>query len=215
MGAADEPSPTGFSDDQDMDRERTPVLSRLDPELRRLFSILREHPEGLREYDLLEILRGDRPLRGLDSLEVFRVHFLLFHHLHRLRQALQTLGLGTLEIHCLRVRLAPLESPAPNREQLPRPPDPLEGYYLDLENMARTTREDVQEMLRWFWRRYRVHGRREEAMAALGLGPETSLPDARRRYRALVREHHPDRGGDAAAFRKVVEAMEVLRLLSE
>ncbi len=188
---------------------------RLDPELRRLYRVLREHPEGLREYDLLERLRGSSPLRGLDELGLFRVHFLLFHHLYRLRKALETAGRGSLEIHCLRIRLVPLQGAPENPEALPLAPDPLAEYYLDLENLRRTSREDVREMLRWFWRRFRVHGRRDEALAVLGLGPGATPAQIRRRYRELVLEHHPDRGGDADRFRRIAEAMEVLRLLDE
>lgn len=185
----------------------------LDPELRRLYAVLREHPGGLREYELLERLRGDGPVRGLDELGLFRVHFLLFHHLHRLRASLRAAGQGDLEVHCLGIRLLPLQGGPPNPGNLPDTPDPLAAYYLDLGNLSRTTREDVQELLRWFWRRYRVHGRRDEALEALGLDPGATPGQIRRRYRTLVLAHHPDRGGDAEIFRQVVGAMEVLRLL--
>lgn len=187
--------------------------SELDPELQRLHTVLESHPDGLREYELLEILRGDAPLRGLDELELFRVHFLLFHHLHQLRCVLETLGRGSLEIHCLRIRLVPLQGSPPNPEAMPQAPDPLAEYYLDAQNLASTTREDVCELLRWFWRRYRVHGRRQEALAALGLGSKATPGEIRRQYRRLVRIHHPDRGGDPEDFCQVAEAMEILRLL--
>lgn len=186
----------------------------LEPELQRLYAILRDHPEGLREYELLALVRGDGPLRGLDELALFRVHFLLFHHLHRLRVALERAGSGSLEIHCLRVRLLPLQAGAPNPEALPAAPDPLAAYYLELGNLSRTTREEVQDLLRWFWRRYSVHGREGEALEVLGLSAGSSPAEIRRRYRSLVRAHHPDRGGDGESFRRVVEAMQVLRALS-
>jgi len=184
----------------------------LDTELLRLYAILREHPEGLREYELLEILRGDGPVRGLDSLELFRVHFLLFHHLHRLRASLEAAGLGTIEIQCLRIRALPLQGPPPNPEKLPKGPEPLAEYYLDLENLSKTTREDVEALLRWFWKRYRVHGREQEALGVLGLPGRATRREIQRRYRALVLQHHPDRGGNPETFRNVVEAMEILRL---
>ncbi len=184
----------------------------LDPELRRLYLLLRQHPDGLREYDVLEILRGTGPVRGLDELELFRVHFLLFHQLHRLRQQLQEAGLGTVEVDCLRIRLVPLQGAAPNPASLPSAPDPLAAYYLDLANLDNTSQEDVRDMLRWFWKRYRAHGRREEALDALGLPAQASATEIRARYRELVLAHHPDRGGCAEEFLQVVEAMEVLRL---
>lgn len=181
-------------------------------DLRRLHEILRRHAQGLREYDLLEILRGKNPLRGLDELQLFQVHFLLFHHLHRLRCALEYQGCGSLEVHCLRIRLAPLHKSPPNPDRLPRAPDPVARYYLDLENLRQATREDVRQLLQWFWKRYRVHGRLEDALAALGLGRKATPREIRTRFRELMRRHHPDRGGDPEHFRRAVDAMEVVRL---
>ncbi len=190
-------------------------LRTLDPELRRLYGVLRRDPEGLREYELLERLRGDGPLRGLDELELFRVHFLLFHHLYRLRRALERAGRGSLEIHVLRIRLLPLQGPAPNPRCLPAAPDPLAAYYLDLGHLVRTRADDVREMLRWFWRRFRIHDRKEDALRALGLEPGAPVGAIRRRFRLLARQHHPDLGGDPERFREVVAAMEVLRTWGE
>jgi len=186
--------------------------ARLAPELRRLYRTLREHPAGLREYDLLARLRGEGPLQGLDELEMFRVHFLLFHHLHRLRRELERQRRGSLEIHCLRIRLQPLAGHHPNPDRLPLAPDPVAAYYLDPGHLNTTDHEDVRQLLRWFWRRYRVHGRREEALAELGLGVTATPDEVRRRFRQLARTHHPDRGGDGERFHRLVEAVEVLRL---
>jgi curved DNA-binding protein CbpA len=53
--------------------------------------------------------------------------------------------------------------------------------------------------------------RRDEALAVLGL-PADAGPDAvRRRFRALARERHPDRGGDPAAFAELDRAYAALR----
>lgn len=185
----------------------------LQPELMRLYEILLEHREPLSEYDLLGLLRGEGPLRGLDNLELFRVHFLLFHHLYRLRRCLERERLGTLEIHCLGIRLLPPLAGVPNPEQLPLGPDPLAEYYLELKNLSETTSEDVDELLHTFWRAYRVYDRKEEALAILGLGPKASGLEIRRRYRELTRQHHPDVGGDPEVFCRITEAMEVLRAL--
>ncbi|MBI5440435.1 MAG: DnaJ domain-containing protein [Deltaproteobacteria bacterium] len=185
----------------------------LEPELMRLYEVLLDRPAGIAEYELLGVLRGEGPLRGLDNLELFRVHFLLFHHLHRLRVFLEREGLGTLEIHCLGIRLLPPLAASANPDHLPLGPDPLAEYYLKLENLSQTTEDDVEELLQTFWRRYRVYGRKEEALAVLGLGPKATALEIRRRYRELSREHHPDAGGDPDAFCRVSEAMEVLRAL--
>jgi molecular chaperone DnaJ len=44
----------------------------------------------------------------------------------------------------------------------------------------------------------------------LGLDRGATVDDIRRAHRKLVREHHPDKGGDAEKFKKVQEAYEIL-----
>jgi curved DNA-binding protein CbpA len=44
--------------------------------------------------------------------------------------------------------------------------------------------------------------------ASLQLRRGASLADARRAYHELSRRHHPDKGGDAALFRRVAQAYE-------
>jgi hypothetical protein len=44
--------------------------------------------------------------------------------------------------------------------------------------------------------------------AALGLPPTATLEEAKAAYRRLAMQHHPDRGGDAEAFKRVKEAWE-------
>jgi DnaJ-domain-containing protein 1 len=42
--------------------------------------------------------------------------------------------------------------------------------------------------------------------AVLGLGPDAMLDEVKGRYRDLAKRHHPDRGGDAAEFNRIVAA---------
>ncbi len=44
--------------------------------------------------------------------------------------------------------------------------------------------------------------------ALLGLGPEATLDEVKRRHRELAMQHHPDRGGDAGMFHRVRQAYE-------
>jgi hypothetical protein len=53
--------------------------------------------------------------------------------------------------------------------------------------------------------------RRDEALAVLGLPPDADGATVGRRFRALARELHPDRGGDPAAFAELDRAYAVLR----
>lgn len=187
----------------------------LPPDLRRLFEILTEAPEGLSEYDLLKKLKGDAPLRGLDELGLFRIHFRLFHDLHRLKIALEHKGAGSLKIQCMKIQIIlPLRG-VPNPENLPESPDPIAEYYLDNSVLHKTTSEHVKSLLTWFWKRFNVEGLKEEALAVLDLHSKATSVEIKRRYRELVIKHHPDMGGDAEEFHKIVEAMEILRLHHE
>lgn len=53
--------------------------------------------------------------------------------------------------------------------------------------------------------------RRDEALAVLGLPADADPGAVRRRFRALARERHPDRGGDPAAFAELDRAYAALR----
>ena len=44
--------------------------------------------------------------------------------------------------------------------------------------------------------------------AVLGLKPEATLFQVKARHRDLVKQHHPDRGGEAARFREIQDAYE-------
>lgn len=58
--------------------------------------------------------------------------------------------------------------------------------------------------------RRETFGSRAAACAALGLGPDATLDDARRAYRQLARTQHPDAGGDAAEFERTAAAWDFL-----
>jgi len=53
------------------------------------------------------------------------------------------------------------------------------------------------------------------AYAALNLRPGASPADVRRSYHELSRKHHPDKGGDAALFRRVASAFAALSAARE
>lgn len=56
------------------------------------------------------------------------------------------------------------------------------------------------------------HESRPEFMTALGLLPPYSLEDVKQAYLAKVKELHPDRRGDSAAFERIQEAYEQAQL---
>lgn len=177
-----------------------------------LLEILQLHPEGLSEYELLQRLRSDERIdfeqnRPDDSHDLFRTHFLLFHHLYQLRAMLRAEQTADLDIHTLTVRLQPWIEPT---LQALAQPDPLSVYYLDLDNLTGTTREDVEDLLGRFWVRYGRYDRRAEALAVLELPVEADIEAIRLQYRRLAMQHHPDRGGDQARLQAINAAMAVL-----
>ncbi len=176
-----------------------------------LLAILRAHPDGLAEHDLMGKLACGDPAFGADAyadeLSLFQRHFILFHHLYRLRDELRSARQGDLAIHCLKIAL---RSCPDGSDDLPAVHDPLRAYYLELSHLENTGRQEVMDMLDAFWRRFARLGQRAEALAALGLADPVDAAEIKRRYRELVREHHPDRGGEVEKIQAINAAMEWL-----
>ncbi len=203
-------------DDKELERYTWKAAEHLfEPILR----ILEGYPEGIREYDLLKELeaREEKLFSGVfedRELGLFRSHFFLFHVLYRLRDRLLEEQRYVLDIFCLDIRLRPYREASPGAQAgVPAERDQIRAYYLDLKNLYTTDEGDVRRMLRDFARRLRAYYNRGEVLQELGLGPEASFQDAKRRYRHLVLQHHPDRGGDPERFRRVRRAMEELSAL--
>ena len=51
---------------------------------------------------------------------------------------------------------------------------------------------------------------RQQALAVLGLPPNATRQQIKRRYRVLAKQHHPDRGGDPRQMQRIIAAYEVL-----
>ena len=168
--------------------------------------ILETHPEGLSEYALLTRLREDGqlpPMAPGDNLALFRSHFLLFHVLYRLRDAWRETQRYELCITPLRIALEPYTA----GQQAIGPSDPLRDYYLDLRHLDETGETEVETLLADFWRRLAGTDERAAALAVLGLTDPVEPAAIKLRYRELVMQHHPDRGGDTRRLQEINEAM--------
>ena len=188
----------------------------LDPALdlpEQVYQLLRAAPAGISEFQLIQQLKAGHcthiPNLGLgDQLVLFRTHFLLFNALYRLRERLWQQQQAHLQISPLCVQLQPWQ--AGSAELAER--DPLRDYYLDLNNLRDTSEDDVAKLLASFWTRMQGG---EEKRAALGLfelddGQPLDLARIRQRYRQLVSQHHPDRGGSTERLQSINLAMEIL-----
>src|SRR3989442_4668855 len=51
---------------------------------------------------------------------------------------------------------------------------------------------------------------RQQALTVLGLPPTATPQQIKRRYRALAKRYHPDRGGDQQQMKRIIAAYEYL-----
>ena len=216
-GASAEESPRALRDREGPDRAHEAERERYFDHLGEvMLEHLRAHPEGRNEVELMAAARaagvagyGERPPPG-DTLALFRAHFILFHALYRLRERLAAERRWGVEIHCMKTRLLP--SGDGGGSGIGRH-DPLRDYYLDLDQLAHTDREEVDALLAGFWQRVGAHDQRAEALAVLELEEPAGLDEIKRQYRRLASRHHPDRGGDKGRLQAINAAMETLARL--
>lgn len=191
-----------------MDPQQRNALSR------QVLEVLEDTPGGLSEYALINRLRDQghpvfqRSLTG-DNLNLFRVHFLLFHVLYRLRMQLWLERRAILEISPLRIVLLAYCEQAAARRGLAGH-DPLCEYYLDADHLEATTAAQVNALLQGFWSGSSTAAQRVHALDVMGLSDPVDAGTIRRQYRRLVMRHHPDRGGDKERLQAVNAAMDVL-----
>ena len=73
-------------------------------------------------------------------------------------------------------------------------------------NSGRRTRSDRRSTDR----EWREHDPRMDALSVLGLDQAATQDDIKQAFRRLVKQHHPDVGGSAEAFRRVNDAYQLL-----
>jgi DnaJ-domain-containing protein 1 len=76
-------------------------------------------------------------------------------------------------------------------------------------NSSRRTRTDQRSSDRWQTNSHASNSR-ADALAVLGLQAGASQEAIKQAFRRLVKQHHPDMGGSAEAFRRVTEAYQRL-----
>jgi hypothetical protein len=189
----------------------------LDPGLEladQLLQLLKAAPAGLSEYQLIQQLKSGHcthipNLPLLDKLVLFRTHFLVFNALYLLRERLWSEQRAHLAIDPLCIQLLPYQAGYAALSEH----DPLRDYYLDLDNLRDTDERDVEKLLASFWTRMQGG---EEKLAALELfelndsQQPLDLATIKHRYRQLVSQHHPDRGGNTERLQSINKAMEIL-----
>ncbi|MBX9756373.1 MAG: molecular chaperone DnaJ, partial [Pseudomonadaceae bacterium] len=86
-------------------------------------------------------------------------------------------------------------------------------YYLDLQHLQSTSACDVEQLLASFWRRLQGGDEQRAALELFELNDQPALDLARikHRYRQLVSQHHPDRGGSTSRLQSINLAFEILQ----
>ncbi len=177
----------------------------------KLRQVLRAHPAGISEYDLIKWLEADGQA-GFDkdclrtSLSLFQTHFLLFHSLYLLRDELRE---EYLDINPLRIQLTSFSAGHRSGNTIGTH-DRLRDYYLDLKHLENTRDNDVDALLNRFWRRFSSNDARLAALDVLELQDPVDWPTIKAQHRRLAMQHHPDRGGDVSRLQAINAAMNTL-----
>jgi len=179
-----------------------------------LLELLRQAPEGCSEYLLIQQLKARhsthiKRLPLTDPLMLFRTHFLIFNALYRLRDRLWQEQNAHLQIGPLNVQLLPYQAGSAALSQH----DSLREYYLDLRHLEETDEPEVTRLLSSFWDRLQAGEDQRAALELFELDDSSqplALATVKYRYRQLVSQHHPDRGGSHERLQSINLAMEIL-----
>lgn len=177
-----------------------------------LLGVLRAHPAGISEYELIQALENSGNAvfnadRLRNNLSLFQTHFFLFHHLYQLREELWSNGESRLDISPLCIQLLPIND---TPDSALSDHDPLRDYYLQLDNLENTNADDVDKLLGKFWLRFVRNDEREAALAELELQDPVDWSTIKAQHRRLAMQHHPDRGGDEQRLQAINAAMDLL-----
>lgn len=193
--------------------------ARTNPFKTALLALLKQSPEPLSEYEIIQSLRkqfaDDDVLANDSTFALFQIHFMVMNGLYQLQNELVDdgyyLSVSPLEIFV--TKLADARDSAVTDGDDVR----LKAYYLDWQNLERTDEEEVENLLKSFWQRYAANkhcvdaDRFADACQLLGVSADDDWEVIRMSFRRLAAEHHPDKGGDPVTFIALREAYELLR----
>jgi DnaJ-domain-containing protein 1 len=179
-----------------------------------LLALLQAADAGLSEYQLIQQLKQQQSahldnLADDEQLALFQLHFLIFNALYRLRERLWQAQSAHLTIGPLCCQLLPYQAGSCALAEH----DPLRDYYLDLQHLQDTDAKAVEQQLASFWRRLHSGDAQRAALELFELSspPTLDLARIKHRYRQLVSQHHPDRGGSTSRLQSINHAFEILQ----
>ncbi|ADZ89756.1 DNA-J related domain-containing protein [Marinomonas mediterranea] len=187
------------------------------PLIRPILSQLRDHPDGISEFELLKSLKASLPelndLAEDPNLQLFRQHFLIMNALYQLQTSLWSEEQLQLDINPTVIRLhkVQLNQSTGSAEVNDSVDAKLATYYLDWSEYENTDKEEVQRLLDSFYNGLVNEDEREAALSTLCIDEPTPTKDIiKRQYRKLAHQAHPDRGGDTETFISLRQAYECL-----
>ena len=190
-----------------------------------LLTVLQASTESWKVHCLAAKLVEEKLLLTLDedpNQDLFKRNFLLMNALYQLQTLLQPDQ--WLQVHAMDIRLSPR---IPHNVSLLLAQEKiLRDYYLDWNNYD-VSGDYIQAMLEQFWHRFDQHIganandksqpsmvviEKIQALNIFELSANASDKEIRQQWRLLALRWHPDRcGGNAAKFRVVCEAWQILR----
>ena len=172
--------------------------------------VLEKQADGIAEYDLIKTLKlygyFDFLSRPALPHELFRVHFFLFHALYLIRDIYLDKKEYVLDINTLKIQLLPYFKGDNDLQE----EEKLRSYYLDFNNLEKTSEDDIYDMLASFWNNVNHFENRDAALAELGLKDPVDDASIKYEYRRLIMQHHPDRGGDTEKLKKLNDVIKLL-----
>lgn len=185
------------------------------------------------EHQIIKYLQ-DKNIPPFDQLslantqDLFSAHFLCMHGLYHLKKHYQQTKKFTLIIESVRIQriaLADLATADEVLQTVDEPPDlkanilatsnlevtdPLESYYLNAKHYFETQEDEINDMLKLFWKKYVAQDSKQEALEVLNLPANADVKMVKAQYLRLAQQHHPDKGGCAEMFSKIRQAKSVL-----
>lgn len=146
--------------------------------------------------------------RSSAILQQFQKHFLTMHALYRLQRKLAGSNIY-LQISPVAIQLQ--DSSDPDAGTASGPDAQLRDYFLNLKQFWDDDEKSVADLLTGFQQRYEAWLLHREAYRALDLNADANWMEVQAAYRRKAVLCHPDKGGDAQDFQKVVEAYKNLK----
>lgn len=180
------------------------------------YIVLRRTHSGddkISEFELIRLLQSEEyallstdALR--DELTMFQTHFIVFHCLYQLRRRWREERSGDLQISALAIGW--MKPVGIDNIALPANDDPLERYYLNLQELTLTGQDDVENLLSQFWQRYAGLADTETEADSLRIMQLQAMPDSqqelRRHYFSCLHQRHPDKGGNTEDVCQLISA---------